>query len=53
MSTDVIADKIAELGMTLPAPIQLPAGIVAKFPFVRIIGKRALVSGHGPLNAER
>ncbi|MEH6592552.1 MAG: RidA family protein [Halioglobus sp.] len=49
---DAIADKIAELGFTLPAPIQLPLGVVAKFPFVRVIGNRALVSGHGPLHAD-
>ena len=52
MSTDIVADKIAELGQTLPAPMQLPPGVVAKFPFVRIIGNRALVSGHGPLHAD-
>ena len=49
---DTVADKIAALGLTLPAPMQLPPGVVAKFPFVRIIGNRALVSGHGPLNAD-
>jgi len=49
---DAVADKIAELGYTLPAPIQLPPGVVAKFPFVRVIANRALVSGHGPLNAD-
>ena len=52
MSTDSVADKINALGLTLPAPIQLPPGVVAKFPFVRIIDNRALVSGHGPLNAD-
>ena len=52
MSTDSVADKIEALGFTLPAPIQLPPGVVAKFPFVRIIDNRALVSGHGPLNAD-
>ena len=52
MNTDSVADKLAELGHTLPAPMQLPAGMVAKFPFVRVIGNRALVSGHGPLNAD-
>ncbi len=52
MNTDSVANKLVELGHTLPAPIQLPAGLVAKFPFVRIIGNRALVSGHGPLNAD-
>ena len=43
MSTDSVADKLAELGHTLPAPLQLPPGVVASFPFVRIIGNRALV----------
>ena len=52
MSTDSVADKLAQLGHALPAPIQLPAGVVAKFPFVRTIGNRALVSGHGPLNSD-
>ncbi len=52
MSNDSVADKLAELGHTLPAPIQLPAGVVAKFPFVRIVGNRAMVSGHGPLNSD-
>ena len=52
MSDDAIADKIESLGLTLPAPMQLPPHIVAKFPFIRVIGNRALVSGHGPLNAD-
>lgn len=52
MSTDSVVDKLESLGMSLPAPLQLPPDIVAKFPFVRIIGNRALVSGHGPLNAD-
>ena len=51
MTTDSIVDTLENLGMSLPAPLQLPPNIVAKFPFVRIIGNRALVSGHGPLNA--
>lgn len=52
MSTDSVADRIADMGLALPAPIQLPPGVVAKFPFVRVIGNRALVSGHGPLHAD-
>lgn len=52
MSTDSIVEKIETLGMALPAPLQLPPNIVAKFPFVRVIGNRALVSGHGPINAD-
>ena len=52
MSSDPIVEKLESLGMALPAPLQLPPHIVAKFPFVRVIGNRALVSGHGPLNAD-
>ena len=52
MSTDSIVDTLENLGMSLPAPLQLPPNIVAKFPFVRIIGNSALVSGHGPINAD-
>ena len=40
--------RIQALGLTLPAPLQLPHGAVLPFPWVRVIGQRALVSGHGP-----
>ena len=36
----------------LPAPLQLPPGAVLPFPWVRIVGSRALISGHGPTNAD-
>jgi hypothetical protein len=52
MSTDSIVEKLESLGMSIPAPLQLPPHIVAKFPFVRVIGNRALVSGHGPIHAD-
>mgnify|MGYP001812011930 FL=1 len=52
MSNDSVVEKLESLGMALPAPLQLPPHIVAKFPFVRVIGNRALVSGHGPINAD-
>jgi len=52
VNNDPVAEKLAELGYALTAPMQLPPGVVAKFPFVRIIGNRALVSGHGPLNPD-
>lgn len=52
MGNDSVVDKLESLGMSLPAPLQLPPNIVAKFPFVRTIGNRALVSGHGPINAD-
>ena len=36
----------------MPPPIQLPPGIVFPFQFVRIVGRRALISGHGPQNPD-
>ena len=47
-----IEAKLAALGLALPAPLQAPAGTVLPFSMVRIVGRRAVVSGHGPLNAD-
>jgi hypothetical protein len=47
-----IADRLRALQIELPAPLQLPAGVVLPFPWVRIVGSRALISGHGPTNAD-
>jgi len=52
MSDGRIAQRLAELGLSLPAPIQVPAGARLPFSFVRVRGKRALVSGHGPSQAD-
>lgn len=46
-----IEQRLTELGLTLPAPLQLPPGVTLPFPWVRIVGARALISGHGPTNA--
>ena len=44
--------RLAALGLQLPAPIKLPAGVELNFPWVRIHGDRAFISGHGPLNLD-
>jgi enamine deaminase RidA (YjgF/YER057c/UK114 family) len=44
--------KLAALGLTLPPPIVPPQGIVLPFRFVRVLGSRAYVSGHGPQNPD-
>jgi enamine deaminase RidA (YjgF/YER057c/UK114 family) len=44
-----IETRLNELGLTLPASPKLPPGVTISFEWVRIRGKRALVSGHGPL----
>lgn len=43
--------RLDELGLVLPAPLQLPPGVVLPFPWVRIVGTRAIISGHGPTDA--
>ena len=45
-----VEEKLAALGLVLPEPIQMPPGFVAPFQFVRVVGSRAYISGHGPLN---
>jgi enamine deaminase RidA (YjgF/YER057c/UK114 family) len=47
-----IADRLTELGLALPAPPRLPPGVVLPFPWVRVVGTRALISGHGPTSAD-
>ena len=47
-----IAQRLAASGLVLPPPVTPPPGVVLPFQFVRVIGRRALVSGHGPLNAD-
>jgi enamine deaminase RidA (YjgF/YER057c/UK114 family) len=43
--------RLNELGLTLPAPAALPAGLEIPFAWVRVRGNRAFVSGHGALAA--
>jgi len=40
------------MGLVLPAPLQLPPGVTLPFPWVRVVGTRAIFSGHGPTNAD-
>jgi len=47
-----IEHKLHSLGLVLPPPVAMPPGVVLPFPWVRIVGHRALVSGHGPQNAD-
>ena len=47
-----IEQRLATLGLVLPPPVTPPPGVVLPFDFVRNVGRRALISGHGPLNAD-
>lgn len=46
--TDPIESRLREMGLLIPPPIEVPSGVVLPFAMVKIVGKRALVSGHGP-----
>lgn len=43
-----IEDRLKSMGLSLPGPPQPPPGVVLPFQFVRIVGRRAMISGHGP-----
>jgi len=47
-----IEQRLQAMGLPLPAPLQSPGGIKLPFRFVHVVGDRALISGHGPLNAD-
>ena len=47
-----IEARLAQLGLTLPPEVTPPPGVVLPFRFVRIIGNRALISGHSPQAAD-
>lgn len=43
-----IEERLAALGLVLPRPLTPPQGVVLPFQFVHVVGRRALISGHGP-----
>ena len=45
-------EKLNELGLILPAPVQLPPNVRLPFSWVRVRGDRAFVSGHVALNPD-
>jgi len=48
----IIEQRLAALGLVLPPPLSPPPGVVLPFEIVRIVGDRAIVSGHGPQNPD-
>ena len=45
-------ERLTALGFVLPAPLKIPGGSTLPFPWVRVAGTRAIISGHGPTDAE-
>lgn len=51
-STVHIERKLSDLGWQLPEPLRMPPGVTLPFPWVRVHGGRALISGHAPLRPD-
>jgi enamine deaminase RidA (YjgF/YER057c/UK114 family) len=49
----VIDDRLAELGLALPAPLEAPQGVRLPYESVRVHGDVAYISGHGPFDGSR
>ena len=47
-----VEQRLAALGLALPALTRTPPGARLPFAFVRVCGDRAYVSGHGPIQAD-
>ena len=47
-----VETRLAALGLVLPPPARPPEGVVLPFEFVLVRGDRALISGHGPQQAD-
>jgi len=43
-----IEERLKKMGLVLPPPVKVPAGVVLPFQFVRVVGRRAFIAGHGP-----
>jgi enamine deaminase RidA (YjgF/YER057c/UK114 family) len=52
LSMSTVEDRLRALGYVIPQPLRLPPGAALPFPWVRVVGHRALISGHGPTNAD-
>lgn len=51
-TTGTLEDRLASLGHSIHAPLHLPPGVVLPFPWVRVVGTRAIISGHGPTHPD-
>jgi enamine deaminase RidA (YjgF/YER057c/UK114 family) len=48
-----IEERLAQMGLELPAPVAAPQGVRLPFDLVRVHGGFAYVSGHGPFDGDR
>ena len=52
MSSLTVEKKLEHLGLALPEALKVPPGMKLPFSMVRVRGKLAYISGHGPQNAD-
>jgi enamine deaminase RidA (YjgF/YER057c/UK114 family) len=52
MSEETIEAKLKRMGLVLPQPVQVAPDVKLPFAPVRVIGSRAIISGHGPTNPD-
>jgi enamine deaminase RidA (YjgF/YER057c/UK114 family) len=50
--TGKIEQKLREKGLELPAPMQVPPGLILPFSWCKVIGNRVTLSGHLPLSSD-
>ena len=50
--TDAIEQRLHGKGYELPAPMQVPEGLVLPFSWCKVIGNRVTLSGHLPLASD-
>lgn len=49
----VIEDRLADMGLELPAPLVAPSGLRLPYESVRVHEDLAYISGHGPFDGSR
>jgi enamine deaminase RidA (YjgF/YER057c/UK114 family) len=47
-----VENRLRDRGLVLPPATKPPPGVVLPFQFVHVVGRRALISGHGPQNPD-
>ena len=47
-----IEQRLRDLGIALPAPLKTAPAVTLPFPWVRVVGQRAIFSGHAPTNED-
>jgi enamine deaminase RidA (YjgF/YER057c/UK114 family) len=52
MGVVLIEQRLQDLGYALPAVPRMPPGVSTTFSWVRVVGTRVLVSGHGAQNPD-